>query len=112
MANPATAALAFWWRTPILVRRLVGSGPYGDTYDSDNGTEILGKPRWGNRLVRDKDGSQVVSSSGAAFPDGTPRIPLGSLVQLPDSPWRTVIAEAPHRSGTDVTPDYYSIDLD
>lgn len=105
--------LAMWWATAVRVKPLQGSGPYGDTYGDEY--EVMGKPRWGNRLVRDKDGTQVVSSSGAAFPDGTPRIPLGSQVQLPGSApdvWRTVIAEAPHKTGTGITPDYYSIDLD
>lgn len=109
MADP----LAMWWTTSIRVQPLTGSGPYGDEHGAE--VEYFGKPRWSNRLIRDATGAQTVSSSGAAFPATTPRIPLGSRVQLPGSPtdqWRTVIAEAPHTTGTGMTPDYYSIDLD
>lgn len=105
--------LSLWWSSSVRIKPLIGSGPYGDEYGDEY--EVIGKPRWGNRLVRDKDGSQVVSSSGAAFPATTARIPLGSQVQLPGSAadeWRTVIAEAPHITGTGLTPDYYSIDCD
>lgn len=102
--------LAMWWRMPVEVRRLIGSGPYGDTFDND--TQILGKLRSGNRLIRDATGAQVVSSSGAAFPVDTDTIPVGSQARLPSGGWRTVIAEARHQTGTGKTPDYYSIDLD
>lgn len=105
--------LGMWWCNAIRVKPLLGSGAYGDTFGDEY--TVLGKSRFGNRLIRDATGAQVVSSSGAAFPATTTRIPLGSQVQLPSSPpeqWRTVIAEAPHVTGTGLTPDYYSIDLD
>lgn len=105
--------LAFWWKVPIAsVRRKTGQGPRGTTY-ADPDTELKGRVNASNRLIRDVDGTETVSATRISLPIGTPLIPAGSLVQVRagEDP-RRVIAENRHESGTGVTPDYYSIDLD
>lgn len=105
--------LTFWWQDPIAsVQRKTGQGPRGTTYAAPD-TTLRGRVNQQNRLIRDADGTETVSGTRISLPLDTPTIPTDSLVTVtPGGTPRRVIAENRHTSGTGVTPDYYSIDLD
>lgn len=102
-----------FWTREIRVRRLLGTGPYGDRYVDETASEtVMCRLKHENRLVRDSAGEEVVSRSRASMAATTPTIPTGSLVQVPgETVWRKVIAEDRHVGGFDHSPDYYSIEL-
>ncbi|MGZ9829949.1 hypothetical protein ACXYTP_23835 [Tsukamurella ocularis] len=108
-----TDLLSPWWRIPVAkVERLVGTGATGAKYAAPDAS-IKARVRYGNKLVRNTAGAEVVSQAQLSMPLDTPRIPAGSrvTVRIGDRA-RTVIAEERHESGTGLTPDYYSIALD
>lgn len=80
--------LARHWRHPLIVRRLEGSGAYGDVFGQPE--TIHGAIDGKTRMVRGADGAEVVSSTTVGLPihvDGRPvaYIPPGSEVTLPAS---------------------------
>lgn len=102
--------LDVFWTRPLTVRRLIGSGPYGDRHDE--AVTVMCRLKHENRLVRDAAGQEVVSRSRASMAVDTATIPPGSLVQVPgESVWRKTIAEDRHVGGFDHAPDYYSIEI-
>lgn len=105
-----TDPLAIFYRIPITVERLVGTGPHGSVYADPDGP-LLCRLRNERRLVRAADGREVVSEAGASLPIATPTIPVGSKVTLPDGRTSLVLAEARHETGIEFMPHYYSIDL-
>lgn len=108
-----TDPLAMWWAVPIAsVERAQNGGAGGKTFAAPDAT-LKGRVNANTRLVRDKSGNEVVSSTRISLPITTPKIPLDSLVRVhPGDTKRRVIGENRHESGTGLTPDYYSIDLD
>lgn len=99
-----------FWTRPLLVRRLVGTGPYGDKH-ADAET-VLCRLKHETRTVRDTTGVEVVSKSRASMDIDTATIPAGSLVQAPgETSWSRTISEARHVGGFDHSPDYYSIEI-
>lgn len=102
--------LAEFWTRDIAIRRLIGTGPYGDRHAAPE--TLLCRLKHENRLVRDSSGEEVVSRSRASMPADTPTIPAGSLVQVPgETVWRKTIGESRHQGGFDHSPDYYSIEI-
>lgn len=118
--------LADWWVHQVTVRRWVGDGAYGPVFDP---AEMLaGYVRDGEKLVRNAQGDQVVSSAQVGLPlvkpDGTPvaYVPVGSQVDLPaqfghapgdpSSPrTSTVLVSARGDGGGQPTPDHYVLAL-
>jgi hypothetical protein len=102
--------LSEFWTRELRVKRLVGSGPYGEKYDPE--VVVMCRLKHEVRLVRDSNGKEVVSQSRASMSIDTAAIPPESLVQMPgDSVWRKTISEGRHVGGFDRSPDYYSIDI-
>ncbi|WP_432679337.1 hypothetical protein ACRAJ3_11420 [Rhodococcus pyridinivorans] len=103
--------LARWWTQPVQVQRKAADGPYGPTFDPP-ATEV-GKITAKRKKVLAPDGSEVISEARVSLPFVTAQIPPGSLVTLPDEfGGRTaeVLADQRHW-GTELTPNFYSIDL-
>ncbi|WP_341266969.1 hypothetical protein [Gordonia malaquae] len=105
--------LEIFFTRPLLVRRLIGTGPYGAKHVDESSAETVKcRLRHENRLVRDSTGEEVVSRSQASMSVDIGTIPPGSLVQVPgETSWRTTIAEDRHVGGFDQSPDYYSIEI-
>lgn len=96
---------------PITVRRKLGEGSFGASF-ADPALEH-GRVRYGNRLVRDVKGAEVMSTARATLPLATTHIPVGSLVTVGtrDEREREVIAEEYHDTGMADMPNHYTIDL-
>ncbi|WFN91482.1 hypothetical protein [Gordonia sihwensis] len=106
-----TDPLAIWWTIPVTVRRLLGSGPYGDRYADP--TVELGRLSRKTRLVRNAAGEETVASARWSGPLDTPPIPSGSRVTLPgESHERTVIASGRNEAIPGVTPNHYRIEIE
>lgn len=110
-----TAAIAAWFRIPVVVRRLTGESAYGPIHDA--GTEHLARVSMRSREIRAPNGETVVAAGRISLAIDTPPIPPGSLVQLPqrygdDGRWRRVLAWGRHEGGTALTPDYTHLDID
>ena len=113
MVTPSELNAAIWFRWPIVVERLEGSGAYGEVF-ADPVTIEKTKITVKRKLVRAADGSEVISEASVSMPADEVLIPPGSLVTLParfGGRVATVIADQPHDTGTDLTPNYYSVDL-
>lgn len=115
--------LAPWWGHVIGVHRLTGGGTSGGTFtpalDADP-DEVTGFWNDGNKLVRDQNGQEVVSSAQFAFPpvDDTgaaiAAIPAGSIVIAPPlfgSRQTTVITSALGDGAGMPTPNHYEISM-
>ncbi|WP_143545057.1 hypothetical protein [Rhodococcus sp. RS1C4] len=111
---PRRDYLADWWTHPITVERFEGTSGYGeDVYSS--AVTVLGSVADTTRMVRNKDGDEVVSSTSAAFPIGTDYIPVGSRVTLPATfghRQSTVLAVSVADSGGPATPNHMSVSLE
>ena len=84
----------------VTIRAYLGTGAYGDVFDT--ATDYPARVRRENRLVRDSDGAEVVSSSTVVtIPDCT--CPPGSKITLPgETGERTTITYAPHVGAREV----------
>ena len=113
MVTASDMQAKIWFRWPIVVERLIGSGAYGDVFDAPDTiekTKITAK----RKKVMAPDGSEVISEAGVSMGVDTPLIPPGSRVTLPDrfgGRVATVITDQVHDDGADLTPNFYSIDL-
>lgn len=110
-----TAAIAIWFRIPVVVRRLTGEGAYGPSHDA--GTEHFARVSMRSREIRTADGETVVAAGRISLPIDVDPIPPGSLVQLPprygdEGRWRRVLAWGRHEGGSALTPDYVHLDVD
>lgn len=106
--------LGDWWRHPIKVERLTGTGAYGDTFAPADDPLPLGFIDDRRRMVRDSSGSEVVSETTVALPITTPDVPPGSLVTLPATHGgrqATVLAVSRHDGGGQPTPDHLELAL-
>lgn len=104
--------LAAWWRHPVQVERLSGSGAYGNRYGA--ATTELAAIDDRRRMVRDAGGTEVVSESTVLLPIATADIPLGSRVTLPaafGARRATVLAVSRHDSGGQPTPNHLELAL-
>ncbi|GAA3963059.1 hypothetical protein [Gordonia caeni] len=101
--------LGVFFTQPLDVKRLIGTGPYGDQHA--DAVTVSCRLRWENKMVRDGSGEEVVAAATASMSAATPIIAAGSLVRTPTGRWRKVIAEARHVGGFDMSPDYYSIEI-
>lgn len=104
--------LAQWWRHPVTIARLLGSGPYGDTYAPETTHDGWIDDR--RRLVRDATGTEVVSETTVLLPITTPDVPLNSTVTLPAAyGGRTthVLAVSRHDGAGLPTPDHLELSL-
>lgn len=77
---------------PLTYRTFVGTGAHGPVYDGSG--DLAGTIRIPqNRLVRNADGQEVLSSTRLFIDsEDVPKVPLHSLVDLGDGMgWRTVV---------------------
>ena len=93
---------------PFDVERFVGETPVGSTFDGK--VSLLGRVKFENRMVRNENGDEVVSSGRISMSVDVPDIPVGSRVTVRGRR-REVLAESRHIGGFDHSSDYYSIDL-
>lgn len=93
------------------VRRFEGESSTGPVY-ADPTTEF-GRVRFGNRVVRDNRGEQVVAQAHITYPLDTARIPVDSLIVVASHGdlERTVIVEERHDTGMADMPNHYTVDL-
>lgn len=111
--TPAEQLAAVWFKWPVIVERLEGSGAYGDVFADPveiPRTKISAK----RKLVRAADGTEVISEARVSMPADTDPIPEGSRVTLPErfgGRVATVLADQVHDDGADLTPNFYSVDL-
>lgn len=90
------------------VERFAGSGPDGDTFDAP--VAIVGFVQQQNRLVRNSEGVEVVSSTTVYYPAGTAEIPPGSYVTEPLTGRRAaVILCAVHDAGALSLPEHIEV---
>lgn len=104
--------LAAWWRHPVLIERLTGTGPYGDVYDTP--VQHLAAVDDRRRLIRSASGEEVVAETTVLLPATTADVPLDSRVTLPPtfgSRTTTVLASSRHDSGGLPTPDHLELAL-
>lgn len=106
-----TDPLALFWTIPVTVRRLTGSGPYGDQYAP--ATVETGRLSRKTRLVRTSTGEETVASARWSGPHDTTPIPPGSLVAFDgETRERRVIASGPAEAIAGITPDHYRMDIE
>jgi len=103
-----------WFRHSVSIERLIGTGPFGDSYAAV--TSELAMVDDKRRLVRAADGSQVVSSTTIYLAAGTAYVSTGSRVTLPATfgvPQRRsiVLASSVHDGGGQPTPDHLELAL-
>lgn len=85
----------------VAIRRYLGSGAYGDIYD-ETPTLYPARVEHENRLVRNGNGEEVVSSS-KVHTVAACDCPPGSKLTLPgEDTERTTIGYAPHVGARDV----------
>lgn len=104
--------LAQWWNTPVTVERRTGTGPAGDLYAA--ATTELAFLDDSNKLVRDSNGQQVISSSQVYLPASTLAIPVGSRVTLPATSGaarRSVVLTSSLNTSGLSTPDHVELAL-
>lgn len=78
----------------VGIRRYLGSGPMGDTYE-ETATQYRARVTRENTLVRDSSGAEIVSSGRVILQPGPVVLP-GSYITLPgESTERTVISFSP-----------------
>lgn len=105
--------LADWWRHQVTIAPLIGHGAYGPVHGEpeDHLARISGKAR----QVRDKDGTEVLSTVTVTLPITAGHVPTGSTVTLPATHGgreATVIATAVSDGGGLPTPDHVSLHLE
>lgn len=104
--------LAAWWRHPVTIARLTGSGPYGETW-----AEPTAHRAWVDdtrRMVRDATGTEVVSETTVLLPAFTALVPVGSLLTLPaafGAREARVLAVTRHDGAGLPTPDHLELAL-
>jgi len=89
----------------VDVTPLVGSGGLGDVY----GDAVLGVPCLVDetvRLVRNRDGAEVVSTASVFARTTAPDAPPGSLLVLPSGRTAVVLTQARRTSGPLDLPDH------
>jgi hypothetical protein len=100
----------FMLRRQVTVEPYLGDSAYGPVY----GTPVPNVQCFieeETRLVRDKDGRQVVSSTTFYCRLSAVEAPPESRVTLPDGRQTTVIAAKPHDGGGLPTPDHLEVQL-
>ncbi|MBE9924431.1 hypothetical protein G8C93_00805 [Cellulosimicrobium cellulans] len=89
----------------VTVVPLIGSGGMGDVH----GPPVTGVPCFvdaSTRMVRDRTGTQVVSSATVLARTTAPDAPPGSLLTLPSGRTSVVLAQARRESGPLDLPDH------
>lgn len=110
MTGVARDLLADWWVHDTTVERLTGRGPSGSTLGPKVG--IRGKVDQKVRTVRSGTGEEVTSTTTVYYPAGTPIIPSGSFITVPQimGGRRTkVIGFAVHDAGPLETPNHLEV---
>ncbi len=106
--------LAVFWRNPIGVRRLSGSGNRGDVYTpalSADPEVVTGMWEDGNRQSVDQGGITVTSTARFAYPITVDPIPVRSYVIAPDGTRRTVVSSQSAQLPGLGTPDHHVIEV-
>lgn len=98
------------YRHRVKVRRYAGEGAYGPVYDPE--VTLLGLVEDEIRLVRDRTGAEVVSSTSVILPPATADIPAESLVTVPSGRTSRVITAARADGGGLPTPDHLELMLE
>lgn len=78
----------------LTFRPLIGSGPYGDMYGDP--VTVPARVQFGNKLVRDASGSEVVSSATIYLQPAENLPTVGAVVTLPDNSVRPIIGRSDH----------------
>ena len=103
------SAIPGWMlRHQITVEAYQGDSAYGPQYADPVTVACFLEEK--TRLIRAKDGREVVSSSAAYCPIGT-TAPAGSQVTLPDGRTTTVLAALQHDARGLPTPDHLELQL-
>lgn len=107
----ATADISAWMVHTATLSRLTGRAVTGPTYADPVEVACLIIDK--HTQVRTATGETVISPTAVHMPDGTPHIPLGSLVTLPSlfgGRTAEVIETAVHSTGLG-TPDHVTARL-
>lgn len=103
-----TGVPGYLMRHTVSIEPYSGDGAYGPTYEEPTPVKCLLDEQ--TRMVRDKDGRQVSSTSTAYCPLST-TAPPGSKATLPDGRVTFVIAALRRDSGGPVTPNHLEVQL-
>lgn len=104
--------LAAWWRHPVIVERLAGSGPRGDQFEPK--ATMLAAIDDRTKQVVTTDGSEAAAQTTIVLPRHVGFIPPGSKITLPDTHGgRTsfVISCRVADGGGMPTPDHVEVNL-
>jgi hypothetical protein len=112
--------LAEWWVHEVTIRRWAGDGAYAPVFDAPE--TIAGFVHDGEKLIRNAQGQQVISSAQVALPITAAYVPVGSEIDLPmqfghapgdpSAPrTSTVLDSARGDGGGQPTPDHYVLAL-
>ncbi|MFE9645316.1 hypothetical protein ACFYO0_14605 [Streptomyces sp. NPDC006365] len=96
-------------RHEVVVEPYEGDSAYGPVYAAPVTVRCFLEEK--NRLVRDKDGREVTSSSTFRCRLGAVDAPPDSRVTLPGGRQTTVISQARHDGGGLPTPDHLEVSL-
>lgn len=108
--------ISWWFTHPIEIRRTGGHSATGPVYGEIIGDELPAYELTHGRVVDKVDiiSDELVSTARVHVPATTVRVPVGSLVTLPDAfdnrELRVVSTER-HDGGGLPVPDYYTIHL-
>ena len=78
----------------LTYRPLLGSGPYGDVYGDP--VTVAARIEFGNKLIRDANGNEVVSSATIYLQPAENLPTVGAVVTLPDNSVRPIIGRSDH----------------
>jgi hypothetical protein len=104
-----TDPLAMWWVHQVTVRRLTGTGAYGDQFAAPVMYEGLVDDKI--QTVRGPDGNETTSTSTLALPWSVADVPPGSKVTLPSGREARVITFARGDAGGLPVPKHLELTL-